>query len=112
MARPTDLLEFLTYARDNIAPDVTVQRLLVFLHVAQNEGLSQNELAEHLQGISTTALSRNLADLSEINSRKTAGPGLIEQHLDPDNLRKKRIFLTDKGQRFLRRWQRFLPDDS
>lgn len=112
MAKPTDFLEFLKYARDNLAPDVTVQRLLVLLHVAQNEGLSQNELAEQLEGISTTALSRNLADLSAINSRKSAGPGLIEQHLDPDNLRKKRIFLTDKGQRFLRRWQRFLPDDS
>ncbi|MEL7025163.1 MAG: MarR family winged helix-turn-helix transcriptional regulator [Pseudomonadota bacterium] len=111
MSQPIDFLDFLTYARDHIAPDVTVQRLLVLLHVARSEGLSQNELAQQLAGISTTALSRNLADLSAVTSRKTPGPALIEQHLDQANLRKKRIYLTDKGHRFMKRWARYLPDD-
>lgn len=91
----------LRYARDEIAPDVTAQRLLILVNVGMHEGLSQNELREHLPETSVTALSRNLADLSYQTSRKTAGPGLVELRPDPRNLRKKRIFLTAQGRRFL-----------
>ena len=110
MNQLTELIDFLRFARDYIAPDITVQRLLVLLHVAAHEGSSQQQLAETMGGISATALSRNLADLSALTSRKSAGPGLIEQRSDPDNLRRKQIYLTEKGHRVLRRWQRFLPD--
>jgi DNA-binding MarR family transcriptional regulator len=96
----------LRHARDELSPDVTAQRLLILVSVGLHEGLSQNELREHLPATSVTALSRNLADLSACTSRKTPGPGLVELRTDPNNLRKKRIYLTRLGKRFLANWCR------
>ena len=104
-----DIIDFLRFARDNLSPDVTVQRLLVLLSVARHEGVSQRELSDLLPGISITAMSRNLADLSARTSRKTRGPALIKQVHDPDNLRRKQLFLTTKGRQFIARWQQHLP---
>ena len=108
---PVDLIDFLRFARDNIAPDVTVQRLLVLLSVARHPGLSQSELGQELPGISVTALSRNIADLSLRTSQKRPGPGLVELRPDPTSLRRKRVFLTDKGRRLVKRWGQALTPD-
>jgi DNA-binding MarR family transcriptional regulator len=94
----------LRFARAERNPDVTAQRLLILICVFFNEGLSQRELLSKLDSTSITALSRNLADLSVWTTKKTEGPGLIELRGDPMNLRIKRVFLTRKGERFMRRW--------
>lgn len=94
----------LRYARAKLSPDITAQRLLILIAVYFHEGLSQRELLNHLESTSITALSRNLADLSALTTRKTPGPGLLELRVDPLNLRVKRIFLTSKGRRFMREW--------
>ena len=72
----------------------TAQRLLILLAVHAHEGLSQRELLGELEDTSITALSRNLADLSELTSRKGEGPGLVELRSDPMNLRIRRVYLT------------------
>lgn len=94
----------LRFARAELSPDVTAQRLLILLCVFFNQGLSQRELLGKLDSTSITALSRNLADLSAWTTRKTEGPGLIELRADPMNLRIKRVYLTKTGLRFVRRW--------
>ena len=94
----------LRFARTNISPDITAQRLLILIGVYFHEGLSQRELLSFLDSTSITALSRNIADLSALTTRKTEGPGLIELRADPLNLRIKRVFLTSKGRRFMKRW--------
>ena len=94
----------LRYARVKLSPDVTAQRLLILVAVYFHEGLSQRELLQHLESTSITALSRNLADLSALTTRKEPGPGLLELRVDPLNLRVKRVFLTRKGKRFMQRW--------
>lgn len=94
----------LRFARSELTADVTAQRLLILISVFFNQGLSQRELLTKLDTTSITALSRNLADLSAWTTRKTEGPGLIELRPDPMNLRVKRVFLTDKGKDFVRRW--------
>lgn len=94
----------LRFARSELTADVTAQRLLILISVFFNQGLSQRELLTKLDTTSITALSRNLADLSAWTTRKTEGPGLIELRPDPMNLRVKRVFLTDKGDEFVRRW--------
>jgi DNA-binding MarR family transcriptional regulator len=94
----------LRYARAKLSPDITAQRLLILIAVYFYEGLSQRELLTHLESTSITALSRNLADLSALTTRKTPGPGLLELRVDPRNLRIKRVFLTPKGKRFMHRW--------
>lgn len=95
----------LRLARAKLSADVTAQRLLILLCVHDNEGLSQRELIGKMEATTATALSRNLADLSEFTSRKTDGPALVELRSDPMNLRIKRVYLTTKGRRFLRRWR-------
>ena len=94
----------LRFARVNLSPDITAQRLLILIGVYFHEGLSQRELLNFLDTTSITALSRNIADLSALTTRKTEGPGLIELRTDPLNLRIKRVFLTPKGKRFMKRW--------
>jgi DNA-binding MarR family transcriptional regulator len=94
----------LRFARAKLSPDITAQRLLILIAVYFHEGLSQRELLSHLDSTSITALSRNLADLSSLTTRKTPGPGLLSLKVDPLNLRVKRVFLTSKGKRFMKQW--------
>lgn len=94
----------LRFARAELTADVTAQRLLILICVYFNEGLSQRELLTKLESTSITALSRNLADLSDWTTRKKKGPGLIEMQADPMNLRIKRVYLTDRGKGFVHRW--------
>lgn len=94
----------LRFARSQLSPDITAQRLLILICVYFNQGLSQRELLTKLESTSITALSRNLADLSVWTTRKNEGPGLIELRADPMNLRVKRVFLTTAGEKFVRRW--------
>ncbi len=94
----------LRFARARLTPDITAQRLLILISVFQNEGLNQRELLSKLETTSITALSRNLADLSGLTTKKLPGPGLLELRVDPMNLRIKRIYLTAKGRSFVKRW--------
>jgi DNA-binding MarR family transcriptional regulator len=96
----------LRFARAGLSADVTAQRLLILISVYFNEGLSQSELLRHLDSTSITALSRNLADLSALTTKKRPGPGLLELRIDPLNLRVRRVFLTNKGQQFMQQWIR------
>ena len=96
----------LRFARAELTADITAQRLLILLNVFFNQGMSQRELLTKLDTTSITALSRNLADLSAWTTRKQEGPGLIELKPDPMNLRVKRVFLTEDGERFVKRWLR------
>ncbi|MBT8089841.1 MAG: hypothetical protein KJO01_06495 [Gammaproteobacteria bacterium] len=97
----------LRFARSKLSPDITAQRLLILIAVYFHEGLSQRELLNHLELTSITALSRNLADLSRLTTKKLPGPGLLELRVDPLNLRVKRLFLTKKGKRFMKQWLAF-----
>lgn len=103
-AKLKTLAQALRFARLNLSPDVTAHRLSILLGVYFNEGLSQRELLDELDATSITALSRNLADLSAITTRKSEGPGLIELRPDPMNLRIKHVHLTRRGRRFVQRW--------
>ncbi len=103
--RNFELLEkALRFARARLSPDITAQRLLILVAVYFHEGLSQRELLGHVDSTSITALSRNLADLSSLTTRKTPGPGLLALKTDPLNLRIKRVYLTSKGKRFMKQW--------
>lgn len=97
----TALCRALRRVRARVSPDITAQRLLILLAVRAHEGLSQRELLDKLESTSITALSRNLADLSKLTSRKSEGPGLVELRSDPMNLRVRRVYLTRRGHRLV-----------
>jgi DNA-binding MarR family transcriptional regulator len=94
----------LRFARARLSPDITAQRLLILIAVYLHEGLSQRELLNHLDSTSITALSRNIADLSDLTTQKRPGPGLLELQSDRMNLRVKRVVLTQKGRKFVQQW--------
>lgn len=94
----------LRFAREQLSSDITAQRLLILIAVYLNEGMNQRELLKTLQSTSITALSRNLADLSGLTTRKSKGPGLIELRANPMNLRSKQVHLTEKGRAFVKQW--------
>lgn len=102
----------LRFARSRLSPDITAQRLLILIGVYLHEGLSQRELLNHLETTSITALSRNIADLSVLTTRKTPGPALLELRPDPMNLRVKRVFLTRKGRAFVKQWLSSMDDTA
>jgi DNA-binding MarR family transcriptional regulator len=103
-AEMQQLEKALRFASSNLTADITAQRLLILIGVYFHEGLSQRELLNFLDSTSITALSRNIADLSALTTKKLPGPALLEQRVDPLNLRVKRVFLTTKGRRFMKRW--------
>jgi DNA-binding MarR family transcriptional regulator len=92
------------FALARLSADTTAQRLLILHAVYFNEGLSPRELPQHLESTSSTALSRNLADLSGLTSRKMPGPNLLERRIDRLNIRIKRVFPTRKGKSLMKRW--------
>lgn len=98
------LEQALRFARSNLSADITAQRLLILIGVYFHEGLSQRQLLSFLDSTSITALSRNIADLSALTTKKLPGPGLLELRIDPLNLRVKHVFLTPKGRKFMKRW--------
>lgn len=102
----------LRFARFKLSADITAQRLLILIGVYFHEGLSQRELLKFLDSTSITALSRNIADLSALTTKKTAGPGLLELRVDPMNLRVKKIYLTVKGRRFMKQWYAAITEES
>ncbi|NYZ12976.1 winged helix DNA-binding protein [Azospirillum sp. RWY-5-1] len=81
-------------------PDLPIQYALSFLTIAQNEGLSIGELADHL-GIAQSSASRNVAALSRWHSFGKAGLDLVQSQEDPRERRRKIVTLTDKGRAFL-----------
>ncbi|HLZ66230.1 MAG TPA: MarR family transcriptional regulator [Aliidongia sp.] len=82
-------------------PDLPIQYALSFLTIAQREGMSMGELAQHL-GIAQSSASRNIAALSKWHSFGKAGHDLVEAHEDPRERRRKLVQLTPKGKRLVK----------
>lgn len=72
-----------------------IQIPMVFLLIAEHEGISANVLC-HKTGLSQSAISRNIALLSEKNS-KASGLGLVRKTINAKNQRAHAIYLTDAG---------------
>jgi DNA-binding MarR family transcriptional regulator len=89
--------------------DMPLQYVHTFLLVAEEEGLGVTEYAERA-GVSQSVMSRHLLDIGDRDRYREPGFGLVHKRQDPMELRKQRVFLTDKGRaiarRILRAWGR------
>lgn len=93
------LSRFLRKVRET-DPELTVQKLQILVEVMMNPGIEQQSLILKVDQ-TRSAVSKNLADWSEITSRKKPGPGLIESRIDPRNRVIRTIHPTSEGRK---RW--------
>jgi DNA-binding MarR family transcriptional regulator len=67
-----------------------------FLLVALEEGLGVTEYVKK-SGVSQSVMSRHLSDLGDKDRSGGPGYGLLTIRMDPLNLRRHQVMLTDKG---------------
>ena len=101
-----DAIEFI---RGAVFNDIAIGQLVMFLYIADYEGVTQPELSEALE-MSQGAVSRNCAKLSTKivpkslsaslgNKYEDRGYNLIEQRQDSIDSRRKALFLSDLGRK-------------
>ena len=77
-------------------PELQLQTVKVFLLVAERPGILQGDIAD-LASISQGGSSRNVHALGKRHRSGKRGLGLIVQRSDKADIRKVRLYLTDKG---------------
>ena len=78
-------------------PIMTIQTAHTLLLVAIHPGASVSELS-NISGYKLSTISRNLLDLGSRNRKREPGLGLVSTEVDPNELRKKQVNLSSKGQ--------------
>lgn len=95
------LIVALEVFRDAIDPEAPLQRVMTFLAIAANHDMPQYELEKAVKGVSASAFSRNIADLTAIDRNRKPGPGLVLQAPDPYYRRRNLLRLTTKGEQLM-----------
>lgn len=97
----TELIRALESVRQ-LNPDMTVLQLLVLLYIADNPGCKALKVREAI-GIPSSTTSRILATLSDVGRNDLNGMGLISMEIDSKDRRHRELFLTQLGQRLVKR---------
>lgn len=84
-----------------IDTEFSIQAVICFLEIAQNEGINGKDLTLRT-GISFSNVSRYLARLSDKPRYKKESYGLIELKIDPYDRRMKTAWLTPKGKKLIK----------
>lgn len=82
--------------------EMPLQQQMALIWVALNPGGTQRELARDL-GVSTSSISRVIAQLSDVGLKYRKGYNLVSLDIDPNDRRIRRLHLTPKGDTFFRR---------
>ena len=97
--KPASIRKSITEIRDETHIEISISTVLIFLEVALAHpgGVSNRELSE-LTGLSTSAVSRQIDMLSNVQCRNGA-PGfrLVRCHYAPHDGRVRVSTLTEKG---------------
>ena len=84
-----------------ISPAVRASQIEMLLTIADTPGLDQTEIANRTHS-KRSSVSRGIDSLSTgRRDGKGAAAGLIEQRIDPDDDRRRLVYLTKKGQALL-----------
>ncbi len=96
--RPRNTLLEAVLALKACDPRISVNEIIAFLYVCENEGLSVQELAFVAELTQSTA-SRSLRSLGRPDSPWSQPPalGLVDAYLNPNDGRSHVIHLTDEG---------------
>lgn len=103
------LIETLDLFRE-LDPEMPIQTVLTFLHVARKPGMSMTELAQAAE-LGQGSASRNIVAWTDINRMKQPGYDMVRYEDDRlGDARRKVSQLTTKGRGFLTRilnpWRR------
>ena len=96
--RPRDSLLEAILALKALDARISVNEIVAFLYVCENEGLSVQELA-YVAGLTQSTASRNLRSLGRPGSAWARPPalGLVDASLNPTDGRSHVVHLTDRG---------------
>ena len=96
--RPRDSLLEAILALKALDARISVNEIVAFLYVCENEGLSVQELA-FVAGLTQSTASRSLRSLGRKGSDWAHPPaiGLVDAFLNPSDGRSHVVHLTDKG---------------
>jgi DNA-binding MarR family transcriptional regulator len=96
--RPRDSLLEAILALKALDARISVNEIIAFLYVCENEGLSVQELA-FVGGLTQSTASRSLRSLGRPDSPWSQAPalGLVEAFLNPHDGRSHVVHLTEEG---------------
>jgi DNA-binding MarR family transcriptional regulator len=83
--------------------EITAARINTLLAAAQHPGLQQVDIANFVKGLSTSGISRNVLDWSDLDKNKLPGPDFLTQRPDPEYRRRNLLYVTPKGTQYLDR---------
>lgn len=85
-----------------IDSDMPLQTAVMYLLVAQNEGLTMADISKQME-LAQSTCSRNIAALSKWHRLNRPGLDLVVAKEDPVERRRKVVYLTPKGRKFAER---------
>jgi DNA-binding MarR family transcriptional regulator len=96
--RPRDSLLEAVLSLKALDARISVNEIVAFLYVCENEGLSVQELA-YVAGLTQSTASRSLRSLGRPGSDWAQAPalGLVDAFLNPTDGRSHVVHLTDEG---------------
>ena len=101
-------LKLLELIRKEVDGEMSLQKLQVLLTALANPtGIDQSTLLKRVDQ-SRAAVSKNVADLSLLTSKKEVGVGLIRSDADPMNLSTRIITPTAKGIKLAKEFEKLL----
>jgi len=87
------------WIRNNLDPEINIQKIDLLIKVSQNEGIGQQDLGK-LSNLASGSVSRHLMKLGTYYDRKAEremGLGLIIQTPNPMNRRQMSVYMSTKG---------------
>lgn len=87
--------------RSDVDSDISAARILTLLAVADQRVIPHADLERELDGLSASAVSRILLDLSNLKRDRTPGPDLVQQIPDPAYRKRNLVYPTQKAQQWL-----------
>ena len=100
MARPLDKLMSLTRRLREVEDTFNANDLYALVYIAQNEGCTMDELIVRMETLAASSVSRicsRLGDYSPI----TKGHGYVTMLIHPEDARRRSMYLTPAGKRFV-----------
>jgi DNA-binding MarR family transcriptional regulator len=98
----TQVVKDLTPQGETEATGMPQQAFEILTLIALFPGITMNDLAERT-GLAPSSVSRNVAMLGEYHRLGKPGYNLVETHEDPNERRRKVLFLNDRGRRAVKR---------